>query len=1151
MSFYGMDEADRPKKPSNSSVNPTPSSGFSPFPNNQQNENTHKNLYMSVEQATPNQNQGRSVQRVGSNEVQNASWATASATQKNADNSGNDTNNNNNSTGAAASSAPPKSANASRYLSKKVSEGRFLSFMFSKKDKDKDDVKNKSSSSLLEHKKGSSRDLILDEKKKALVASVHRAYSEESKGDHSESYISRVIESAKASKTLDLRLTSITKVPVEVFELSTLVELDLSRNKITEISSAIKNLNSLRNLDLSHNLLTSIPNEITGLKSLVYLDVSFNPLPPDVKLAHWKGALKDFLKAKKKEEEASSADKKGGVSPVVSFDWDKIKPNPLFPVSVTSFSFSTRMEPAKPSNKSIGKMKLWEDSWTELKIGDRIKSETKMREKPSDSLENSQQLPADSIQDGNPKTHNLEGTKEDVLTVRGVLLNKIEKNQWIESLVAINEKEDENVNKVVAILRYNPKKIKFVKQEPNWAPKWAILSASASEEPHVVIMQRGSGSNLRDWILTQKFDANAKPEATLLKSMEYALDIAKGMKYLHSQNPPVIHHNLNSSNVLISKEKSIKITDFFLGNRMLKEFSDDILSEWAIPDKKAGKSSATGQTKMDEKQRAASVPYWMAPEVLENVEYDKEIDVYSFGMILIELVIGDRPFRNFKTMKELCAAVCHKELSPELPPNTKPSIVDLIRNCLRKDPTQRPTFNDIVNGFSTIQIQLNLTDQLASDFWAYAIKISDSITWKRFIFLFFKHFRVPAPLSDDRILLKALRETLTDSDDAVTLESFSNLCQWYGPFEGVSTLRYIQKLNNEPWFWGNTSSFHAADALANKGPGAFIVRLSSEPGHFAISSNNEEGVMKHFKIKHSPGGRYFIGSSDYADMFSLVAGQAKKYNLKVPCPKNDLYSDSNSWATAEIAENGGSNKIVLSLKKLCFRDLYRNYHLYAVEDLQDKLPADLLEEYWTTVIDASTSDEGGRLVWKSCWLTQTRVPFDEFIGAICAQFGISLNESSHKYNCLKAITKDIASDSEKDDGMVSTETFSKLLEWFGPLDVNFVDKITQIIPEPWFHGNMSHQNAEKILMKSGQIGTFLIRFSSKNRGTFTLTTLGKNKTPVHYRVSYNRAEIKYKMGSRTYNSFFDLLKDSQRDLNLKQPCPGSKFHSLYKAVFQQ
>jgi serine/threonine protein kinase len=104
---------------------------------------------------------------------------------------------------------------------------------------------------------------------------------------------------------------------------------------------------------------------------------------------------------------------------------------------------------------------------------------------------------------------------------------------------------------VVAVLRYNPKRVKFVKQEPNWAPKWATLAANVNEEPHVVIMQRGCGSNLRDWILNQKFDANAKPEVTLVKSMEYALDIARGMRHLHSQNPPVIHHNLNSSNILV------------------------------------------------------------------------------------------------------------------------------------------------------------------------------------------------------------------------------------------------------------------------------------------------------------------------------------------------------------------------------------------------------------------------------------------------------------------------------------------------------------------------------------------------------------------------------------------------------------------------
>lgn len=92
---------------------------------------------------------------------------------------------------------------------------------------------------------------------------------------------------------------------------------------------------------------------------------------------------------------------------------------------------------------------------------------------------------------------------------------------------------------------------------------------------------------------------------------------------------------------------------------------------------------------------------------------------------------------------------------------------------------------------------------------------------------------------------------------------------------------------------------------------------------------------------------------------------------------------------------------------------------------------------------------------------------------------------------------------------------------------------------------MSHQQAEKHLQRhDSKKGTFLIRFSSKNRGYFTITVLGRNRSLLHYRVYYNRQEIKYVIGKKSFKSLDDIIKDYHRELYLKSPCPGSKFASL-------
>ena len=98
------------------------------------------------------------------------------------------------------------------------------------------------------------------------------------------------------------------------------------------------------------------------------------------------------------------------------------------------------------------------------------------------------------------------------------------------------------------------------------------------------------------------------------------LDIAKGMNYLHSFKPPILHRDLKSLNLLLLEQVSkptdkvsVKISDFGLSREML-----------------GVDSKMTGQT---------GTFHWMAPEVLEgNSEYTYKADVYSFAIVLWEIL---------------------------------------------------------------------------------------------------------------------------------------------------------------------------------------------------------------------------------------------------------------------------------------------------------------------------------------------------------------------------------------------------------------------------------------------------------------------------------------------------------------------------------
>lgn len=72
-------------------------------------------------------------------------------------------------------------------------------------------------------------------------------------------------------------------------------------------------------------------------------------------------------------------------------------------------------------------------------------------------------------------------------------------------------------------------------------------------------------------------------------------------------------------------------------------------------------------------------------------------------------------------------------------------------------------------------------------------------------------------------------------------------------------------------------------------------------------------------------------------------------------------------------------------------------------------------------------------------------------------------------------------------------------------------------------------------------GTYLIRYSSKSRGYFTITVAGRKKSNLHYRVYYNRETGMYAIGKKSFRSLDDIVGLYHRELCLRFPCKGSKF----------
>jgi len=120
--------------------------------------------------------------------------------------------------------------------------------------------------------------------------------------------------------------------------------------------------------------------------------------------------------------------------------------------------------------------------------------------------------------------------------------------------------------------------------------------------------------------------------------------------------------------------------------------------------------------------------------------------------------------------------------------------------------------------------------------------------------------------------------------------------------------------------------------------------------------------------------------------------------------------------------------------------------------------------------------------------------------------------------------------------------WGKVLQFFGPIKIpavangqTFLDDITCLFRQPWFHGDTDSQRAQELL--SGKpTGTFMIRFSNTIEGWYTISQI-QGKIIQHQRISHQPGGS-YLVEKDSYLDLYELL--SQRQLN--QPCEGSRYN---------
>ncbi|KAL8045694.1 hypothetical protein ABFX02_08G130900 [Erythranthe guttata] len=197
-----------------------------------------------------------------------------------------------------------------------------------------------------------------------------------------------------------------------------------------------------------------------------------------------------------------------------------------------------------------------------------------------------------------------------------------------------------------------------------------FLGAVTQSSPMMIVTEYLPKGDLHEYL---KKKGALKP-ATALR---FAMDIARGLNYLHEHKPEaIIHRDLEPSNILLDDSGHLKVADF--GVSKLLQVANSIKEDKPI-------------TCHDTSCR------YVAPEVFRNEEYGTKVDVFSFALILQEMIEGFQPFYT-KEEFEVPKSYASKERPPfkASAKHYAHGLRHLIEECWNENPASRPTFKKII-----------------------------------------------------------------------------------------------------------------------------------------------------------------------------------------------------------------------------------------------------------------------------------------------------------------------------------------------------------------------------------------------------------------------------------------------------------------------
>lgn len=252
------------------------------------------------------------------------------------------------------------------------------------------------------------------------------------------------------------------------------------------------------------------------------------------------------------------------------------------------------------------------------------------------------------------------------------------------SIVAVKTLKENATERERIDLAQELKVMKTLEPHPNVV---RLIGCCTEREPMFVILEYVSGGKLQSFLRESREERNrGGPGLTSRDLTGFVYQIAKGMEYLASKG--IIHRDLAARNILIDNERGCKIADF--------GFARDIAANAIYERKSEGRLPIR----------------WMAPESLYDNIFSVKSDIWSFGVLIWEIVtLGSTPYPG------MAAAEVMKKIKEgyrlDRPEHCKRELYNIMYYCWDKDPNCRPLFGELVG--LTEGLLLDETDYIELD----------------------------------------------------------------------------------------------------------------------------------------------------------------------------------------------------------------------------------------------------------------------------------------------------------------------------------------------------------------------------------------------------------------------------------------------------